>query len=180
MLQTHLRLECLEFLVNHHRSFVPSTDIVMKTQEEKIPKNVIQGILVAHGHPIPDSQQGEGGGEKEEAKVAKTEDEEMEEAEESQNEKSGFGVKVNSLCLPESPVNEYGITLRAMRCLEVSVGNKRRRPLARYAYLGHFSYWCVLEQITESVCTLRDLMDYSMREKEKQLGPIGEFEHKIQ
>lgn len=28
-------------------------------------------------------------------------------------------------------------------------------------------------QITESVCQVRDLMDFSMREKERHLGPIG-------
>ncbi|PWN50276.1 hypothetical protein IE53DRAFT_369043 [Violaceomyces palustris] len=54
---------------------------------------------------------------------------------------SGHSIMVEKTFLPDYPVNEYGISLRAMRCLE----------------------------ITESVCQLRDLIDFSAREK---LGPI--------
>ncbi|UZJ54078.1 hypothetical protein CBS101457_003398 [Exobasidium rhododendri] len=143
MLQTHLRFECLEYLVSEHQSVLPCTAGTYKLQEERIPKNVIRDILVAHGHRMSNSKKedgGGGGGGGGTTKNAEKEDNPMGEEE----EKSEFSINVNHLCLPESPVNEYGITLRAMRCLE----------------------------ITESVCQLRDLMDFSMREKEKLLGPI--------
>ncbi len=49
--------------------------------------------------------------------------------------------------LPDYPVNEYGISLRAMRCLE----------------------------ITESVCQLRDLIDLSMRDKLGPVDAMRKF-----
>jgi hypothetical protein len=112
MLQTHLRFECLEILITNHRSFVASTSNFVKSSEERIPTSIVRDILTAHG--VTDSRYLDEG---EDAKAAKTE------GGNSNNEgksKNDFTIKVNKMCLPDSPVNEYGITLRAMRCLEVS------------------------------------------------------------
>jgi hypothetical protein len=129
-LQTHLRFECLEILITDHRSFIPSMSTFVKSQEERIPLNVVREILSAHG--ITDES---------DTKTAKPEGGN---STGDSGTKNDFSIKVNQVCLPDSPVNEYGITLRAMRCLE----------------------------ITESVCQLRDLMDFSMKEKDRHLGPL--------
>ena len=157
--QTHLRLESFEFLVNSQRSFLPSSANVVKSLEVPIPTSVINGILAAHGHRLPDSKAEEKvGGDGQETQIG----------EGSLGEKEGkrdFAIKVSQVVLPESPVNEYGITLRAMRCLEVRLecGMRSCKPCS----LGP-------TQITESVCQLRDLMDFTMKEQEGQRGPIGE------
>ncbi|EPQ25781.1 uncharacterized protein PFL1_06648 [Pseudozyma flocculosa PF-1] len=58
-----------------------------------------------------------------------------------------FTMAVEQHTLPEYPVNEYGICLRAMRCLE----------------------------ITESVCQLRDLIDVSFKDKMGPIDTLRRF-----
>lgn len=116
VLQTHLRFECLEILITNHQSFVPSTPNLVKSQEEQIPWSVVRDILAAHGNSshgligLPDETN------EKDSKLTKTEEGSKDEVE----SKSNFTMKVNQVSIPDSPVNEYGITLRAMRCLEVS------------------------------------------------------------
>lgn len=115
VLQTHLRLECLETLITNHQSFVPSLPKTVKSQEEQIPWSVVRDILTAHGDSanglkLPDDTIDK------ETKSTKTED-----GKDEAESKSNFTMKVNHVSFPDSPVNEYGITVRAMRCLEVSL-----------------------------------------------------------
>lgn len=104
-LQTHLRLECLEILIQSHRSYIPSTINYLQIKEEAIPQRVVKNILSTSGQIDKEISEREKGTKAEEGE---------------EEEKSEFSIPVNRICLPDSPVNEYGITLRAMRCLEVS------------------------------------------------------------
>lgn len=108
-LQTHLRLECLEILIISHRSYIPSTITYMQVREEQIPQRIVKNILSTNGQTEASNERAKGTNTKEEENSNTTDE-----------EKSSFSIPINRLCLPDSPVNEYGITLRAMRCLEVS------------------------------------------------------------
>lgn len=183
-LETQLRIESFDFLVQSHTSLLPSHSVLRSEIEQPIPIHVVKAILAANGVStdtpvLPQKQTGEVGkpttsnatgesshgngresnekrvdGQKESDGTNKTKESVSDDKKDGiavkrdREEREGagaFSVKVDRLSVPDSPVNEYGITLRAMRCLE----------------------------ITESVCQLRDLMDFSMRDRgSSQLGPI--------
>lgn len=209
-LETQLRIESFDFLVQSHTSLLPSHSVLRSEIEQPIPLHVVKAILAAnglstsnpvlpsHSHKLTEngapakaamasdgsssssntsssgngngngngSGNGNGGDKRDDGKRegdggAKDGGSEAEKGKKETSDKEkpnsgstsgeegkgagAFSVKVDRLSVPDSPVNEYGITLRAMRCLE----------------------------ITESVCQLRDLMDFSMRDRaSQQLGPI--------
>ncbi|PWN40069.1 hypothetical protein IE81DRAFT_368579 [Ceraceosorus guamensis] len=180
--EVRLRLESFDYSCISHTSYLSHGMLSPVKMEQSIPKETIQAILAAHG--ISDSnaagemdskggmgvktskkpmrKQSSAASKKEEKDRGKAEGagataalvkEEDKDSNGTKNENrddettsgapgnNSFFVSVEKLDLPESPVNEYGITLRAMRCLE----------------------------ITESVCHLRALMDFTQHEN---IGPL--------
>ncbi|KAN0062431.1 hypothetical protein ACQY0O_005318 [Thecaphora frezii] len=106
----------------------------------------------SEGKADGNSGNGNGGGVgKDDARDPTTEVKSEEDRSLSDDDKKGgnssYTMPVERTLLPEYPVNEYGISLRAMRCLE----------------------------ITESVCQLRDLIDVSSKEKMGPIDTLRKF-----
>lgn len=113
-----LKFQFVDFHITDQESFVPKARISRSIVEQPIPEDVIANIRgsAADAH-------------KRDVKREKREREENQrgvppgkgdEDNDQQDPDSRFVVPVDRMTLPEAPVNEYGITLRAMRCLEVS------------------------------------------------------------
>jgi hypothetical protein len=166
-LDLQLRLESLDFIVHAHTGYIPRVAIQKTQIEHPIPTTLVSSILISGdstGHQIAskknakkaaalkkdeidpkalgeDNQQTDAGD-----NIIKSEDGTIKSAEDDRKN-SGYTVSVEKTFLPDYPVNEYGISLRAMRCLE----------------------------ITESVCQLSDLIDLSMREKLGPIDSLRKF-----
>jgi hypothetical protein len=143
-----LLLESLDFIAEDFQSLISTVSLPSVLREEEVPKDVVEKILLANGLSDRTAASVEGDGQSGSATIVKLEVEDTEATDGLQPESSdSFTIKTRSINIPESPINDYGITLRAMRCLE----------------------------ITESVCQLRELMDFTAGEAHKALlGPIGE------
>lgn len=126
-LRTQLKLEGLDYIVNHHASFITRHAITNVDSSERIPLQLVRRIAAK-------GEVGSEGNVKEEASPG----ENATTTGSADTEFSDYKMNVTRAKIPECPVNEYGITLRAMRCLE----------------------------ITESVCQLRDLMDFTWDDNE--------------
>lgn len=106
MMETQLRLESMDYVVSAHTSFIPRFAIVRTRVEQAIPQSALDAILASHG---------------------KTSDQKAKEEEMKTESADLPKISVEKLQLPECPVNEYGLTLRSMRCLEVSVCSRSRK-----------------------------------------------------
>lgn len=119
-----LRLELFDFIANHHSSFVGHASLSASMKEEKIPVNIVRGILVAHGmstasansadttsQAVKNEQQGK--------KKKRESNDDQDSSSPSDENGSRFSFQVSKVVVPKCPVNEYGLTLHAMRCLEV-------------------------------------------------------------
>lgn len=165
-MDVQLRLESLDFTVHTHTGYIPRVAIQKSKVEHPLPNSLVANILSTgdtntsgqNGAKTAQSRAGPGGvgGRKDEADDAKRDENgetvvKIEEGSGSGDDEaksqSGYTVSVERTFLPEYPVNEYGISLRAMRCLE----------------------------ITESVCQLRDLIDLSMRDKLGPIDSLRKF-----
>lgn len=131
-----LKFQFVDFLVTDHESYVAKSKMRRGIAEQTLSED-----LVAEIRGLPKSGRRDGKKDKRDKEEGPTASrpsgEESSTAEEKPNvgkrEEARFTVPVERWSMPENPVNEYGMTLRAMRCLE----------------------------ITESVCQLRGLMDYA-------------------
>ncbi|CDR99103.1 hypothetical protein, partial [Sporisorium scitamineum] len=163
-MDVQLRLESLDFTVHAHTGYIPRVAIQKSKVEHPLPNSLVANILSTgdtnassqNGSKRAQSRGGAAGGRKDEADDAKRDEDgepvvKIEESSGSGDDdaksQSGYTVSVERTFLPEFPVNEYGISLRAMRCLE----------------------------ITESVCQLRDLIDLSMRDKLGPIDSLRKF-----
>ncbi len=138
VMETQLRFECLDYVVQTHTSFIPRFAIQSVKVEQRIPQHAVESILLAAARQ---------GGIKQEPN-----------GDEHVPQRTSHRIPVEKLQLPECPVNEYGVTLRAMRCLEVS------RSLSFPSHDFRLTRISCHLQICESVCGLRDLMDFSLQE----------------
>ncbi|CBQ71476.1 conserved hypothetical protein [Sporisorium reilianum SRZ2] len=164
-MDVQLRLESLDFTVHAHTGYIPRVAIQKSKVDHPLPNSLVANILSTADTNNASSQNGtkkaqpRGGAaaaRKDEADDAKRDENgdpvvKIEEGSGSGDDdaksQSGYTVSVERTFLPEYPVNEYGISLRAMRCLE----------------------------ITESVCQLRDLIDLSMRDKLGPIDSLRKF-----
>ncbi|CAO1634804.1 unnamed protein product [Parajaminaea phylloscopi] len=131
-----LKLQFLDFIITHHESFVPRARITRAVNDQALSDDLVQRIRDAKRSGAGSSGESRREGKKEgegQGKDDKTKN--------ALDREDKFSVPVERWTMPDNPVNEYGMTLRAMRCLE----------------------------ITESVCQLRDLMDFSAQ---NSLGPM--------
>lgn len=151
-LDLQLRLESLDFTVHAHTGYIPRVAIQKTKVEHPIPSSLVSSIQ-GDGSGKKNGRKGSNNGEGDSTHA--TEDETHENGDPAVktedgaagDDKSGFTVAVEKTFLPDYPVNEYGISLRAMRCLE----------------------------ITESVCQLRDLIDVSARDKLGPIDSLRKF-----
>lgn len=114
-LDTALRLESMSIVHHSHATFMP-TSLLRKTRvQEKVPADVVAAILAAHGVTDPAAAQ------KKASEKKKRAEKERDAEAEGEKEEEGFSFSTERPEVPELPVedNEYGITLRTMRCLEV-------------------------------------------------------------
>lgn len=119
-----LKFQFLDFVTSNHESFVPRARIVRGVVEQPMSEETIARIRGNRGRAKEnDDKSGE-----DEKPGTRERDEKI-------------TVPTERWSMPDNPVNEYGLSLRVMRCLE----------------------------ITESVCQLRDLMDYA---DQHSLGPM--------
>ncbi|CAO1622665.1 unnamed protein product [Jaminaea pallidilutea] len=119
-----LKFQFLDFVTSNHESFVPRARIVRGVVEQPMSEETIARIRGNRGRAKEnDNKSGE-----DEKPGTRERDEKI-------------TVPTERWSMPDNPVNEYGLSLRVMRCLE----------------------------ITESVCQLRDLMDYA---DQHSLGPM--------
>lgn len=161
-LDVQLRLESLDFTAHAHTGYIPRLAIQKSKVDHPLPNSLVANILSA-GETNSAAQNGikkaparGGAARKDEADdakrdengdpIVKTEDGSGS-ADDDVKSQSAYTVSVERTFLPDYPVNEYGISLRAMRCLE----------------------------ITESVCQLRDLIDLSMRDKLGPIDSLRKF-----
>ncbi|GAC95075.1 hypothetical protein PHSY_002650 [Pseudozyma hubeiensis SY62] len=161
-LDVQLRLESLDFTVHAHTGYIPRPAIQKSKVDHPLPNSLVANILSA-GETNSTAQNGAkkagargGAARKDDADdtkrdengdpIVKTEDGSGS-ADDDAKSQSAYTVSVERTFLPDYPVNEYGISLRAMRCLE----------------------------ITESVCQLRDLIDLSMRDKLGPIDSLRKF-----
>jgi hypothetical protein len=117
-LDTALRLESMSLVHHSHATFMP-TSLLRKTRvQEKVPADVVAAILAAHG--VTDAAAAQ----KKAAEKKKRSEKEKDGEAEGEKEEEGFSFAIERPEVPELPVedNEYGITLRTMRCLEVRGG----------------------------------------------------------
>lgn len=161
-MDVQLRLESLDFTVHGHSGFIPRVAIQKSKVDHPLPNSLVANILNTgdtNSSTGPNAKKGQGRGagarkdESDDTKrdengdpVVKTE-EGAGSGDDDVKSQSGYTVAIEKTFLPEYPVNEYGISLRAMRCLE----------------------------ITESVCQLRDLIDLSMRDKLGPIDSLRKF-----
>ncbi|KDN52654.1 hypothetical protein K437DRAFT_266502 [Tilletiaria anomala UBC 951] len=132
---TQLRFESLDFIGQSHTSYISRAAIQRMPVAHSIPLETVAAIVASHRQT--QHQEGKKGSPIG-AKVEEGSDQAAS-GDEKANEDIGGSkptITIEEPVLPECPVNEYGITLRSMRCLE----------------------------ITESICQLRDLMDLSLQE----------------
>ena len=161
-MDVQLRLESLDFTVHAHTGFIPRVAIQKSKVDHPLPISLVANILSTGDNSSGSSGQSAsrkvrgGAARKDEADDAKRDENgnvavKTEEGSGSGDDdvksQSGYSVSVEKTFLPDYPVNEYGISLRAMRCLE----------------------------ITESVCQLRDLIDLSMRDKLGPIDSLRKF-----
>nr|CDI56753.1 conserved hypothetical protein [Melanopsichium pennsylvanicum 4] len=160
-MDVQLRLESLDFTVHAHTGYIPRIAIQKSKVEHPLPNSLITNI-----RSTSDTNPNQNGNKKGQARgvsarkdegndakrdengdtVVKTEDSSSSRDDDLKSQ-SGYTVSVEKTFLPDYPVNEYGISLRAMRCLE----------------------------ITESVCQLRDLIDLSTRDKLGPIDSLRKF-----
>ena len=159
-MDVQLRLESLDFTVHAHSGYIPRVAIQKSKVDHPLPNSLVANIL-STADSTASSQDGTKkaqarGARKDEADDAKRDEngdtvikteEGCGSGDDDVNIQSGYTVSVEKTYLPDYPVNEYGISLRAMRCLE----------------------------ITESVCQLRDLIDLSMRDKLGPIDSLRKF-----
>lgn len=133
-----LKLQWLDFIIKDWSSLVPRAKIQRGVVEQVVSEEVVAKIRgdIKNGTKSKDDKKTskEAGAEDEKPSSSSREDD-------RDRERPRITHPVERWSMPENPVNEYGMTLRAMRCLE----------------------------ITESVCQLRDLMDYAAQ---NTLGPM--------
>ncbi|GAK67580.1 uncharacterized protein PAN0_019c5808 [Moesziomyces antarcticus] len=164
-MDVQLRLESLDFTVHAHAGYLPRVAIQMSKVDHPLPSSLVASIRSTSdkaGSSLPNgTKKGQARGtaaRKEEAKddsnrgdegapAIKLEEGTGTSSDDDAKSQSGFSVAVERTFVPDYPVNEYGISLRAMRCLE----------------------------ITESVCQLRDLIDMSMRDKLGPIDALRKF-----
>ena len=163
-MDVQLRLESLDFTVHGHSGLIPRVAIQKSKVEHPLPNSLIANILStadSNTNAGPNAKKGQREGAGAGARKDESEDTKRDEngdpivkregdsgsADDHVKSQSGYTVAVEKTFLPEYPVNEYGISLRAMRCLE----------------------------ITESVCQLRDLIDLSMRDKIGPIDSLRKF-----
>ncbi|KAJ1021891.1 hypothetical protein NDA16_003653 [Ustilago loliicola] len=161
-MDVQLRLESLDFTVHGHSGFIPRVAIQKSKVEHPLPNSLVANILStgdSNSNTGPNAKKGPGRGAG--ARKAEFDDTKRDEngdavvkteegagsGDDDVKSQSGYTVAVEKTFLPEYPVNEYGISLRAMRCLE----------------------------IIESVCQLRDLIDLSMRDKLGPIDSLRKF-----
>lgn len=113
-----LKFQFVDFHITDQESFVPKARISRSITEQPIPDDVVAKIRGSTSDAF-----------KKDVKREKREREEnqrgmppgkLDDDTDQQDPDGRFVVPVDRMTLPEAPVNEYGITLRAMRCLEVS------------------------------------------------------------
>lgn len=160
-IDVQLRLESLDFTVNAHTGFIPRVAIQKSRVDHPLPSSLVSSIL---GSSDNNSFVNSGGKKGQNRGAAGRKDDDADQkrdengdpvikteeglsGDDDAKDQSGFSVSVEKTFLPDYPVNEYGISLRAMRCLE----------------------------ITESVCQLRDLMDMSARDKLGAIDALRKF-----
>lgn len=161
-MDVQLRLESLDFTVHSHTGYIPRVAIQKSKVDHPIPSSLVANILNTGDNAntaLSGNKKGQNrgtGARKDEADDSKRDENgatliKIEEGSGSGDDDvkspSGYCVSVEKTFLPDYPVNEYGISLRAMRCLE----------------------------ITESVCQLRDLIDLSMRDKLGPIDSLRKF-----
>lgn len=161
-LDVQLRLESLDFTVHAHTGYIPRVAIQKSIVDHPLPNSLVANILStgdvnASGPNGTRKAHARGGAARKDDSDDIKRDENGEttvkiedglgSADDDAKCQSGYTVSVERTFLPDYPVNEYGISLRAMRCLE----------------------------ITESVCQLRDLIDLSMREKLGPIDSLRKF-----
>lgn len=112
--QSCLVLESLDFVVNHQKTFIDQDMLRTEVHREMIPQDVVRSILMSKGVAISDEADS-----KDEVPRASTEQNDSTNSASSGTKLTGFNMQVKKTVVPECPLNEYGITLRAMRCLEV-------------------------------------------------------------
>lgn len=148
-LQAQLRLESFDYIVNHHASFIARQALTTTPHEETIPMSLVRRIVQGGSTESEESKkrstkaEGADDGNKDASRTGTDNGEDA--------EPSNYKMTFDKVVQPECPVNEYGITLQVMRCLE----------------------------ITESVCQLRDLMDFTLRSasgasdaNQQHIGPL--------
>lgn len=101
-----LKLQFLDFVIQDHYSLVPRSKIQRGVVEQPLSEDVVSKIRGVPAGRKKDSKKGGDGGD--------------DESKPSEEERNRFTQPVERWSMPENPVNEYGMTLRAMRCLEVS------------------------------------------------------------
>lgn len=161
-MDVQLRLESLDFTVHAHTGYIPRVAIQKSKVDHPLPNSLVANILstgdtnTSGANGTKKGQSRGAGARKDDADDAKRDENgdpivKTEEGSGSGDDdvksQSGYTVSVEKTFLPDYPVNEYGISLRAMRCLE----------------------------ITESVCQLRDLIDLSMRDKLGPIDSLRKF-----
>lgn len=67
----------------------------------------------------------------------------------TKKEDGRFTIPVERWSMPENPVNEYGMTLRSMRCLEITESVCQLRGLMDYAWLHNLGPMDALHRLTE-------------------------------
>lgn len=135
-----LKFQFVDFLESDHESYVARAKMRRGIAEQPLSDDLIAEIRGQPKPPKPPKRDGkvpkkEGGGSGGGGDESSTTTEDKPSTFPSTKREDGtrFTMPVERWSMPEDPVNEYGMTLRAMRCLE----------------------------ITESVCQLRGLMDYA-------------------
>lgn len=172
-----LKFQFIDFHIREHESLVSKNRIQRGGVEQVLPEELVNKI------------RGKTSGNKAETKKEQRDREKREASNAAggggggdQDDKSGivkngsctdeekYTLPIERLTLPDNPINEYGMTLRSMRCLEVSTDTSRGPRIdASSIKLTSLSSLLLFLQITESVCQLRDLMEYSAIHK---LGPM--------
>lgn len=159
-LDLQLRLESLDFTVHAHTGYIPRVAIQKTKVEHPIPTGLVSTIQSGNHDAKRNGRKVSKKDTKDDADSTNssthaTDDEthddsnvKLEDGVANDDKKSsGFSMAVEKTFLPDYPVNEYGVSLRAMRCLE----------------------------ITESVCQLRDLIDVSARDKLGPIDSLRKF-----
>lgn len=106
-----LKFQFADFIMTNHESFVPRARIARGVSEHPLSDELVQRIR--------DSKSSGSDSRNEPRKDAESKEDKVNVKSRSEKEER-WTVPTERWSMPDNPVNEYGMTLRAMRCLEVS------------------------------------------------------------